>query len=141
MPNKIPRTRNGGKWTESRFNSFIKGGLRRMTTRWGPIQQAKKDARKGRGEYLCAECGQIVPATIPSKTKTSKTGKPARETNIFVDHKEPIIDPTVGFVSWDEVIERMFVEAEGLQVLCKTCHDIKTTKERDIAKQRRRNGE
>lgn len=47
-----------------------------------------------------------------------------------VDHIDPVIDPDVGFVSWDVVIERLFVEADKLQVLCDVCHKLKTANER-----------
>lgn len=59
--------------------------------------------------------------------------------NIFVDHIKPIIDPVVGFTTWDECIERMFCEADNLQVLCKTCHDEKSNEERALAVMRRAN--
>ena len=29
------KIRNNGRWTEARFNSFIKGILRRGSTKWG----------------------------------------------------------------------------------------------------------
>ena len=57
--------------------------------------------------------------------------------NIVVDHINPIIDPAVGFISWDSFIEGLFCEAENLQALCKDCHKIKTKEETDIAKDRR----
>lgn len=124
-----PKTRNGATWTEARFRSFIRSQLRAATMRWGPIAQCLKDARTGRGEYLCAQCQQIVPATAKVNGKRIK--------NVHVDHIEPIVDPTVGFVSYDVLIERMFCEAPNLQVLCNDCHTIKTDAEKALAKQRR----
>lgn len=118
-----------GMWTQARFNSFITSMLRSGTQRWAPIQKCKKDANVRRGVYLCAECKEEVPPTI-------KVGR-KREKNIYVDHILPIVDPEVGFVNWDEYIERMFVEAEGLQLLCGKCHTEKTNEERAIAKARR----
>lgn len=70
-----------------------------------------------------------MPATI------IKDGK--RVNNAIVDHIDPIISPETGFVSWDETIERMFCEAENLQLLCHDCHTQKTNEERNIAKERR----
>lgn len=124
-----PKTRNSGQWTEARFRSFIRSQLRAATMRWGPIAICLKDSRVGRGEYLCAGCKQIVPAT------TKVGGK--RVKNVHVDHIEPIVDPSVGFVSYDVLIERMFCEAPNLQVLCNDCHTIKTDKEKALAKARR----
>jgi 5-methylcytosine-specific restriction endonuclease McrA len=97
--------------------------------RWGPIALCLKNARVGRGEYLCAQCKQIVPAT------TKVGGR--RVKNVHVDHIEPIVDPSVGFVSYDVLIERMFCEAPNLQVLCSECHTIKTDEEKAQAKARR----
>lgn len=97
--------------------------------RWGPIANCLKESRVGRGEYLCASCTNIVPATIKINGKRVK--------NVHVDHIEPIVDPTVGFVSYDVLIERMFCEAPNLQVLCNDCHTIKTDAEKALAKQRR----
>lgn len=123
------KNRCSGKWTQARFNSFIKSLLRQGTRRWGPIQEVKKEARTRRGFYRCDGCGEEVPATI------IKDGK--RVNNAIVDHREPIIDPEVGFVSWDDTIERMFCEKDMLDLLCDSCHTIKTNKERALAKERR----
>lgn len=124
-----PKIRNGGKWTQARFNSFIKSLLRQGTRKWGPIQDVKRKARTRRGFYRCDGCGQEVPATIQVNGK--------RVNNAVVDHRLPIIDPHVGFVSWDETIERMFVEEDQLDLLCHACHTEKSMEERRIAKERR----
>lgn len=125
-----PKTRAGGTWTEARFRSFIRGNLRRTSQRWAPISSALKNARVSRGEYICAECKQIVPATIKDEN-----GK--RIKNAVVDHIEPVIDPAVGWVSYDSLVERMFVEEDKLQVLCYECHKKKTDEEKALAKERR----
>lgn len=125
----VVKTRSGGAWTEARYNSFIKGALRKAWTRWGPNNNTKKKARVGRGVYLCNGCKKHVPASIKVDGK--------RKNNIFTDHINPVIDPHVGFVSWDSVVERMFVEEDVLQCLCTACHKIETDSERAIAKARR----
>lgn len=127
------KTRNGGQWTEARFKSFIKSTLRSATSRWGPKNKCKQLSKVSRGKYRCAECGKIGPPTLPPPE-----GKKRRINNAVVDHIDPIIDPVVGFRTWDEVIERMFCELDNLQVLCHKCHTIKTAEERDVATQRRR---
>lgn len=124
-----PKTRANGQWTEARFKSFIRGNLRRVTQKWAPIQTTLAKARVERGFYKCAGCGEIVPAT------TKVDGK--RVKNVHVDHIEPVIDPNIGWVSWDSLIERMFVEEDKLQLLCDNCHTIKTNNEKAIAKERR----
>mgnify|MGYP006921439440 CR=1 FL=1 len=124
-----PKTRNNKTWTEARYRSFIKGNLRRTTMRWGPIANVLKGARVDRGIYLCAACGDRVPATIKVGSRRVK--------NIHVDHINPIVDPNVGFTTWDDLIERMFCEADNLQALCGACHEKKTNEEKAIAKARR----
>ena len=115
----------GNQWTESRFDSFIKSLLRSGTVRWGPIQQCLKDARIRRGYYKCECCGKEVTAT---KVVTLKNGKEKRVKNIVVDHINPIV-PVTGWVSWDDCIENMFCEADGLSAICYDCHSIKSAEE------------
>lgn len=124
-----PKVRNGNQWTEARFRGFIRSQLRAATMRWNPIAECLKDARVGRGEYHCAGCQQIVPASIKINGRRVK--------NVHVDHTIPITDPEVGFTGWDDLINRMFCEKNNLQVLCHACHEEKTNKERAQAKERR----
>lgn len=72
--------------------------------------------------YTCAACG------IPHPAK-----------DVQVDHIAAIIDPEVGFVDWDTMIDNLFCEADNLQVLCKPCHDLKSLAEKQIAKERKKN--
>lgn len=126
------KPRNSGQWTESRFNSFIKSALRAASSRWGPKFQCIKNAKVGYGQYKCDMCGTVGPPTLPPPE-----GKKRRINNIAADHIEPVIDPAVGFVDWDTVIERMFVEVDGYQALCAACHTAKTAREREVAKLRK----
>lgn len=128
-----PKIYCNGQWTKAKFRSFIRGNLRRVSQKWAPIQTTLAKARVERGFYLCACCKEIVPAT------TKVDGK--RVKNVHVDHIEPVIDPAIGWVSWDSLIERMFVEEDALQVLCDSCHTKKTNNEKAIAKERRAEGE
>ena len=123
------KTRCSGKWTEARYRSFIKGNLRRISMKWGPIGEAKKLANTRRGFYLCAGCKEEVPASI----KIDRV----RKNNVHIDHIKPVVDPVVGWVSWDETIEGMFSELPNLQALCTACHTIKTNEEKELAKTRR----
>lgn len=127
-----PKTRCSNTWTEARFRSFIKGNLRRSTQKWKPIQDCLRSARVARGLYLCNDCQEHVPTTT-----RDENGK--RVKNVHVDHILPIIDPTTGWVSYDDMIERMFCELPNLQVLCHACHKKKTDEEKALAKLRRSN--
>jgi len=125
--------RNGGQWTESRFHSFVKGGLRAISNRWPPKFAVKKAAWVSRGIYMCAGYkidSHDVPATLPPPP-----GHKKRINNSVVDHILPVVDPKKGFISWDHLINRLFVEQEGLQLLCADCHARKTADERQIRKE------
>lgn len=67
--------------------------------------------------FKCAKCEGIFP--------TSK---------VQVDHIDPAV-PLEGFTNWDSVINRMFCEKDGFQILCLECHASKTKEERIIRKQ------
>ncbi len=112
---------NGGEWTLGRFNSFVTSILRSGSRRWGPkystLNAAKTEKKinpaSGRlaQHFLCASCLQ------------EHTAK-----NVQVDHIQPI-----GFdKTWDEFINGLFCEADNLQVLCTTCHKIKTQSEKKL---------
>jgi len=119
--NASPKTRNNGTMTESAFWSFIRSGLRQKSRFWKPITQCKLNAKRAykgplkrqKFEYQCNSCKNWF-----------------QEKLINVDHIHPAgslncANDLPGFV------ERLFVEAEGLQVMCSNCHDKKTAKERE----------
>jgi 5-methylcytosine-specific restriction endonuclease McrA len=100
--------------------NFLRSGLRNLWLRWPPRYYAKAAAKVARGVYQCE--GYDHPA------HNVKAGV------VHVDHIEPIGD----LESWDSYIEKLFCPASNLQVLCKDCHDKKTTNERAAASDRRR---
>ena len=111
------KNRNNGQWTTPRFNSFIKSALRSASRRWGPAYTCKKNARTARNTYKCSLCNKSVG-----------------NKDIKIDHIHPVVDPTKGFESWDKFIERLFVELDGYQAICITCHKAKTAEEREVRK-------
>ncbi len=122
------KTRNGGTWTESKFTAFIRGsGLRRLTSRWGPKNAVKKAAWVERGKYRCV--GYERKSHIV-KCSLKVPGKRKSKNNVFVDHIIPIGPHT----SWDLTIDRMFCEADNLQVLCGACHSRKSSDEKEAGK-------
>jgi len=119
--------RNGGKWTEALYRSYVTSTLRAGSRKWPPkyetlnAAKTEKKINKATGRlaqhYLCAMCEQQY---------TQK--------DVQVDHIKPVVDPKKGFVSWDTYIDRMFCEGKNLQVLCKVCHVEKTKLEKEISK-------
>ena len=125
--------RNGGAWTEARFKSFIRGGLRGISMRWPPKNRVKQKARIARGVYLC-EGYKTRPHKVPASLPPLP-GNKRRINNSIVDHIQPVIDPCVGFVDWNTLIKRLFCEEKGFQLLCHECHKAKTKDEREDRKQ------
>jgi 5-methylcytosine-specific restriction endonuclease McrA len=114
---------NNGTWTEGRFNSFVKSALRSASQRWPPKYKALNESKQGKRinpssgrlaeYYRCASC----KADFPAK-------------GVQVDHIIPVINPAVGFTSWDDAIKRMFCEQKDFQILCSACHKEKTNLEK-----------
>ena len=117
---RVKRTRGSESLTEAQFWYMIRSTFRERSKKWKPINECKKKARreyKGTNkrqkyEYQCNHCKKWFP-----------------EKEINVDHIIPVgslrcSDDLPGF------IERLFVEVDGLQVLCNKCHDIKTKNEK-----------
>lgn len=100
----------------------MRSQLRRIYYRFGERDAAKRAARVERGKYKCAGCNEVFGA---------------RE--VQVDHIEPVINPKKGFEDWHKFIVRLFVDRTGLQVLCLTCHDLKTAMEAGVRAFTRRN--
>ena len=110
---KNPKTRASNSMTEAQFIAFVRGVLRKASMRWPPKNSVLKKARVARGFYKCNSCKQSVPLSI------KVDGKIVR--NVEVNHKVPVTNPRE-WDSWDNFIERLFVEEEGLEVLCRECH-------------------
>jgi 5-methylcytosine-specific restriction endonuclease McrA len=117
---RVVKTRNANTMSESAFWSFIRSALRQKSRWWKPISQAKAKAKrvyKGplkrqKFEYQCATCNGWFP-----------------EKHVNVDH----IFPAGSLRCADDLpafVERLFCEEDNLQVLCTTCHNIKTQKEK-----------
>lgn len=121
----IDRPRNGGQWTEARFVSFVKSALR--GARWPQKYQCIKDAyiedginpATGRKCKLheCPQCNGTFP-----------------QNQMHADHIIPVVGPE-GFQTWDMFIERLFVEADGFQAMCKECHKRITKHETNVRKE------
>lgn len=124
--------RNSGKWTEARFNSFITSALRAASRRWGPRYEALKRAFTSRKTNR--KTGRMA-----KHYRCNKCFKEFTSIDVQVDHIDPVVNPYIGFQSWDVYIERMFCEVSGYQVLCKDCHKVKSDREKLINKNRKQN--
>ena len=122
-------TRNNWTQTEAMFKGMIISALRKASMWWKPKQEVLREARVGRGEYRCANCKQVGPKSLPPLP-----WKKRKRNNAQLDHINPIIIPEIWFTTYDDWIERCFVEKEWWQVLCRQCHTNKTNEEKKRAK-------
>lgn len=105
----------------------IRGALRRVFSRSPIIREVmfkvrrevpkyNKDgsrAKKDAVQYRCNVCTTYVGST-----------------KVAVDHITPVISVNDGFVDFNTFIERLFCDVSNLQVICDTCHNLKTNSER-----------
>jgi ribosomal protein L44E len=117
---------NNNQWTQARFNSFVKGALRAASQRWPPKYSVLTKAFTSRKENKAT--GRLAKHFECNKCKQEFPQK-----EVEVNHISPIV-PVTGFDSWDKVIERLFCEEEGLEVVCKPCHKSITKEENIIRK-------
>lgn len=106
-------------------------------------KKVHKPARNGsRVMYVCEHCKRLF---FEKDWVEDKKGKLIQKVMIAVDHVQPIVDPTTGFVDWNTYFARMFPGPSGLQILCNypgeidgatSCHAQKTKTERGIAAER-----
>ena len=115
MARKTPPCKHYPAWTEARYRQFIRSALRKAWSKWPPKFAVLKNGRRivtgkrHKYEYKCAECKKWY-----------------QQKEVQVDHKSP----TGTDKDWNTFIERLFVDEDKLQVLCKPCHAVKTAEER-----------
>lgn len=121
MPQRVKRTRGGGRYTDAEVMGRIRSALRRAFRYWPVAMDAKLRARrpnsdpksKRRWDYQCAHCKQWWA-----------------DKEVEVDH----INPAGSLKSFADIsgwVERLIPEnIDAFQVLCKPCHKEKTNKER-----------
>lgn len=119
---RVPRTRASGTMTEARFWSYLRSGFRQTAMRWPPkmrVLDAAKRKSKSKNKKLTWE----FQCSLCSKWFGRK--------DVEVDH----IIPCGTLRCWEDVapfLEKLFVEEEGLRVLCKGCHSNITKVNRRI---------
>ncbi len=94
------------------MDSKIKAALRRAFY-YNYRYQALKAHKTPEGLYRCYIC--------QGEFESSK--------DVDVEHRHPVVDPTVGFVDWNTYIARMFCDLKDLPPACKPCHKAKTASE------------
>lgn len=102
-------------WTKSRYFGFIRSALRRTTMRY-PAKQ----------KYLEDRCRPAPPGSRFRKVADCEMcGTTVGKSKAAVDH----ITPAGGLKDYDDLprfTETLFCGFDNFQILCSTCHDVKT---------------
>jgi 5-methylcytosine-specific restriction endonuclease McrA len=124
---KKRKSYNSGNWTEGRFNSFVTSTLRAGARRWQPKYDTLNESKTEK--KINAKTGRLAQHYRCELCQNEFTSK-----DMEVDHIKPVVDPSLGFISWDIFIDRLFCEKDNLQAICKPCHLLKTNKEKQEKK-------
>lgn len=115
------------EWSPARRHSFIVSILRAGTRRWPAKYETLNEAKTEKKNN--SKTGRLAQHY---KCSTCREDFPAKE--IQVDHIYPVVDPAMGFTTWDEYIKRLFCKKENFQILCISCHSQKSNKEKQVRK-------
>ena len=107
-------------WTESKYwgaiRTALRSGLRFYPPKVSVLNKAKRDYegenKRQKFCYECASCGECFKAD-----------------QVQVDHQTPA-GSLLSYQDLPQFVERLYCGEDGLQVLCKQCHQMKTNKER-----------
>ena len=110
-------------WSDAKWRSWVVSLLRRGTMKFPPRNEALRAAKTEKKinektgrmaqHYRCAGCLQEFTAK-----------------GVVADHILPVVDTVRGFVDWNTYIERMFCAIDKWQIICRSCHDVKSAQER-----------
>lgn len=130
MGNKTPPFEHYPAWTQAKFFGFLRSGLREKFNRWPPKYEVIK---------LACETEQLLDRYKTGKRagqhKTIKMYRCVscddtfRQKDVQVDHVKPA-GTLKSFDDLGEFAKNLFVGTDGLQVMCKPCHERKTKKEK-----------
>lgn len=124
MARKVIKSDKCPQWSRAKYFAFIRSGLRRLWSKYPIKFEVKKKVRRKsqssnkrlKWEFSCAIC----KGWFPDKFTT-------------VDH----LEPCGSLSSYDDLprfVEKLLCGEDNLQVLCDSCHQLKTNKERSDKK-------
>jgi len=127
---------------DSKLKGKIISAIRKVTYTYEPRNKVRKRQQVAPATFMCESCDfAIYSGKKNLKEAELDKFKKVKKSKVYVDHIEPCI-PIEGFGEskwdWNSYLSRMFCGEDGLQLLCKECHDIKTKKENELRKKFRR---
>jgi len=115
------------------FKERIKMTLRKLSWTWDSYKNVKEKAKVDISTFQCNMCKKYVYTGSSVNNFDSLVIKHGKDkiimSKVNVDHIDPVESIESGFIDWNTFIERLFCEEKNLQLLCKSCHTIKTNKE------------
>ena len=115
---------------DTKLKYFIISTLRRRSKCWKPAQDALNKVKEI--YYITSKKGKQLRRV---KFKCYKCNKFFGRKEIQIHHKFPVVDPTIGFTTWDMYINRMFCpNEEYYEIICKPCHKEENRKGRELKK-------
>ena len=119
------------------LKQFILWTLRKASYRWTPRGQAFRAASASAADFK-KRPGEKVTARVRNFYSCATCKKVFSRKGVSADHIVPVVDPKKGWEGLEKFCERLFCEADGFQILCKTDHDAKTKKEGLVRTKQRR---
>lgn len=95
--------------------AFAKAALRRASTYWWALSEAMSRAKVGRGLWQCNSCKEHF-----------------KKNEVQRDHIEPVVSTNGGVNDLNTYVETLFCEPENIQILCKSCHSVKSSQEASL---------
>ena len=112
---------------DKKRKNFIISILRRGSYKWSARNEALQKAKE--------QSGSFSTGRPKYKYRCSKCNELFMKKDICLDHIDPVI-PLEWICDddfdWNIYLDRMYCQAIGFQVLCSSCHDIKTKEENEI---------
>ena len=102
--------------------AVAKAALRRASSYWWAMSEAMSRAKVSRGLWMCAIClGHF------------------KKNEVQKDHIQPVVSVNADKVNdINSYVETLFCEPENIQILCVSCHKIKSGIETELRKQNRK---
>ena len=118
MSRRTPPNTNYPEWSDAKFWSFVRSGLRRKWIMWPPRFLAIQKSRRA-----------VVGQRHKWEVKCAKCKKWWKLNEVQVDHKEPV-GTLQNYDDLPAFVRRLFVAVDKLRILCKGCHTKITNKGR-----------